>query len=117
MKNLIEYYKTKATENERFLMLYVPIIFLVLMCLVLFLNFIWVNTPPYTPFFSNSLQPSPLRHEPGPSPFLHTSEPEVETPEPPVVEFNDVESQSNPNQSINITGTNTTIYINGKKIQ
>lgn len=109
MKNLIDYYKTKATENERFLMLYVPIIIFVITGLF-FIGFIISNDMKSSP-------PSPLLHESGPSPFLHTSEPVVETPDPPVVEFNSVESQSDPNQSINITGTNTTIYINGKKIQ
>lgn len=100
MKGLIDYYKNHATENERFLILYVPIIMIVAMGLIAGI-----------PILSNNLRTST------PSPLLHTSEPVVETPEPPVVEFNSVESTSTPNQSINITGTDTTIYINGKKIQ
>lgn len=100
MKNLIEYYKNKATESERFLMLYIPIMIVVL-TIVFSLG----------PIISANFKSQP------PSPFLHTSEPVVETADPPVVEFNSVESASTPNQNINITGTNTTIYINGKRIQ
>lgn len=97
MKNLIEYYKKQATGPEQFCIVWIPSVILILILYYGAIN--RPQIPADTP-------------TPAPSPITSTSD-----ITPPPIDVNTPQIPVDANQTIRVTGSDTVVYINGKRVQ